>query len=145
MKKGKSFFLILVTFCLAQIGCGPDLPSDFEFKCGSQLTTAEMAKYPTNVKPQYSFDALKLLGKLSGIVFEENGRSKNYDVQFLNNDRSSLVIQVFGLADEAAIDKTACAIFGFQDYLFPDEVVILFYKNDRKATKAEIVVGLRKT
>lgn len=140
-----SLFLFLVALCMMMFGCGRDLPSDYNFKCGAQIPAEQLAKYPANVTPQYSFDALKLLGKLSGIVFEENGRSKNYDVQFLNNDRSSLIIQVFGLADEAAIDKTACAVFGFQDYLFPDEVIILFYKNERKAPNAEIVVGLRKT
>jgi hypothetical protein len=129
---------------LSLFGCGPDLRSDHAYQCGLQLTEAELAQYVPKGKPQYNFGELKLLGKISSILFEENGKAKNYDVQFWNSDANSLVVQVYGLTDAAAIDHSTCKVFAFKDYIFPKETVLLFYQGEKSAPKPEIVVGLRK-
>ena len=141
----KNVLLCLTTLiCLAFLGCAPDLRSDFKFTCASQLTEGELARFATKVAPKYSFEELKLLGKISLLIFDANERVKDYKVQFWHHTDKSLVIQVFGMADETAIDKSACAVLNFKDYLFPPETILLFYRTEKDAPQSDIVVGLRK-
>ena len=141
----KNMQLCLATLiCTAFWGCAPDLRSDFKFTCASQLTEGELARFATKVAPKYTFEELKLLGKISSLIFDANGRVKDYKVQFWHHTDKSLDIQVFGMADEAAIDKSTCAVLKFKDYLFPPETILLFYRTEKNAPQPEIVVGLRK-
>lgn len=143
---GKSRYILtaILLAIFALTGCGPDLRSDYDYTCTDQLTDGELAKYDFKGKPKYAFQDLKLLGKLSLLIFETNGRSKNYNVQMQNNPGTSLVLHIYGLAEEAAIDKSACAVVGFKDYQLPAETVLIFYRNEPDSPQKDIVVGLRK-
>ncbi len=134
--------LLFGVACLAIFGCG-DVQTEHKFTCGSQLSKAELAEFEVVTKPGYKPIELKLLGKLSLAIFDATGRHKNYNVQFFENTRERLVVQVYGIWELTEMDKAACAVFNFTDYMLPPNTMVIFYQNEKNAPKQHIVTGLR--
>jgi len=144
MNKGILILLFAPTLFLAT-SCGSDSSSNQQFACGTPLAEAELNEFKAPNNPGYKVDELKLLGKLSLAIFDTTGRVKNYDVQFFDNTRQRLVVQVYEMWELTDMDKAACAVFNFKDYILPPETMVIFYQKEKNAPDQHIVLGLRKS
>ena len=142
MKKAINLFVLIVS--LAILGCSSNKKSEYNFTCGTALTSEELTPFESPTTPAYDPNALKLLGKLSLAIFDSNNRIKSYNVQFFENSRQRLAVQVYGIWEPAEMDHAACAVFNFKDYILPPETVVIFYRNEKKEPKTHIVAGVRK-
>ncbi len=143
MKKILNLLIFATTFGL--IGCHEDAKQTSKFTCGTALSSEELTPFEVIIKPAYPPLELKLLGKISMAVFEANNRIKSYNVQFFDHTRQRLVVQVYGISDPIEMDRAACAVLNFQDYMLPPETLVIFYQNEKTAPKMQIVAGVRKT
>ncbi len=143
MKKIQHFLVFVGTVFL--LGCGADNKSEYKFTCGAALTSAELVAFETPNTPGYDPMALKLLGKLSMEIFDATDRKKNYNVQFFENNRQRLVVQVYEAWEITEMDKAACAVFNFKDYILPPETMVIFYQNEKGAPNNHIVAGVKKS
>lgn len=142
MMKILNLFVLLT--CLAILGCGADSQSAYKFTCGSSLTKSELTPFEAPIKQAYAPIEFKLLGKLSMAIFDANHRIKNYNVQFFENTRERLVVQVYGIWEPTEMDNAACAVLNFEDYQLPTETLVIFYQNEKNDAKTHIVAGVRK-
>lgn len=140
----KMLNLLLVALIAGLFGCQNDPKKATKFSCGTALSSEELKPFEVKTNPGYPPLELKLLGKLSMAIFDANKRIKNYNVQFFENNRQRLVVQVYGIWEPVEMDHAACAVFNFQDYMLPPETLVVFYRNEKKAEKMDIVAGARK-
>jgi hypothetical protein len=136
--------LLIFATALGLIGCRDDAKTGSKFTCGTTLASDELTPFEVITKPAYPPLELKLLGKLSMAIFDANNRVKSYNVQFFENTRERLVVQVYGIWDPAEMDRAACAVFNFKDYMLPAETLVIFYQNEKSAPKMQVVAGVRK-
>jgi hypothetical protein len=137
--------LLVLVGTVILVGCGADKKGEYQFTCGTALSSAELAPFETPNTPGYDPNALKLLGKLSMEIFDANDRKKNYNVQFFENNRQRLVVQVYEAWEITEMDKAACAVFNFKDYILPPETIVVFYQNEKGAPNNHIVAGIKKS
>jgi len=135
---------MLALLGLLLAGCNTDTSTGYNFACGSEMKQSEMKEFEAVTKPGYDMNALKLLSKLSLAIFDATGRTKNYNVQFFENTRNRLAVQVYGMWELVDMDKASCAVFNFADYQMPPETVVIFYQNEKNDPKQHVVLGLRK-
>ncbi|MBI1223919.1 MAG: hypothetical protein GC192_01665 [Bacteroidetes bacterium] len=141
----KNYLNLLFVFAIVGLAaCGSEPKPTFNFSCGSLLTEAELKPFEVKKEPKYLPIEFKLLGKLSLAIFDANNRIKSYNVQFFENTRERLVVQVYGIWEPVEMDKAACAVLNFPDYQLPDETLVIFYRNEKTDPKMHIVAGVRK-
>lgn len=142
MKKLLNFLFAVAIIGLAS--CSSEPKNAFKFTCGTELTQEQMQEFAVKNQSKYLPIEFKLLGKLSLAIFDANNRIKNYNVQFFENTRERLVVQVYGIWEPMEMDRAACAVLNFPDYQLPDNTLVIFYRNEKMAEKIEIVAGVKK-
>lgn len=142
MKKSLNLFAVIALLSLAS--CGSEPKNTFKFTCGAPLTEEQLKPFAVKNQSKYLPIEFKLLGKLSLAIFDANNRIKNYNVQFFENTRQRLVVQVYGIWEPVEMDKAACAVLNFPDYQLPDNTLVIFYRNEKMSEKIDIVAGVRK-
>lgn len=134
----------IIILALFLFGCNSDTKSAFKFSCGEVMKEEELKEFEVVKKAAYLPLELKLLGKISLAIFDGTGRKKNYNVQFFENTRERLAVQVYGIWELTEMDQAACAVLNFQDYQLPANTVVLFYQNEKNDPKQHVVAGVRK-
>lgn len=135
------FNITAVLFALVIIGCGPD--TSYQFSCGTEIKQEALKEFEVANKSSYKPLDLKLLGKLSLAIFDATARKKTYNVQFFENTRERLVVQVYGIWNLTEMDQAACAVLNFSDYQLPQNTLVIFYQNEKNDPKQHVVTGVR--
>lgn len=139
----KVVFFVMLAFGVGLFSCASDSKPSLHFTCGTPLKQEQLKEFEVVTKPAYSPLDLKLVGKISLAIFDATNRKKSYNVQFFENTRERLVVQVYGIWELVDMDQAACAVFNFKDYMLPTNTQVIFYQNEKSDPKQHIVAGVK--
>jgi hypothetical protein len=131
--------LLLSIFAMS---CGQSYRSSYTYQCATQLTNNEIYDAQQNSLYDYSNDDLDLLADITTFIIDSNPEKDDYECFFNKRTKDLLILDVYGLEDEAKIDNTFCELIKNQNIELPQNVIILFHRYVNGYDDGGVIVGL---